>query len=109
MSWKAIFNNPTPFAEVGTFEFEGRSFSSGGAFYDPARGILAGYPEKTDTGYVLQTWHGEPIVELALVSTFSGGFGNVKMYAWRAIYDGKTFTGRNSGERMFLVLRTRKR
>lgn len=110
MSWKAVFENPVePFSEVGTFEHEGRSFSAGGAMYDPEHGKIAGYPKKIASGWVLQTWDGKTIVPITLVSKFRGGFGRNEMYSWRARVPGssRTFSGRNSGEAMFLMLRAR--
>ena len=108
MSWKAVFENPVePFAEVGTFEHEGRSFSAGGAFYDPARGLLMGYPKMVGDKYVLGKWNGEDITPLKLVSKYKGGFGRVTMYSWRAHYDGRTFSGRNSGTNMAITMRAK--
>ena len=114
MSWKAIFNNPVePFAEVGTFEHEGRSFSAGGAFYDPERGLLMGYPMELSGSslalhrWELRQWDGTVITPLRMVRRFRGGFGRTTMYAWSATYDGRVYSGRNAGPGMLLRMRAK--
>lgn len=102
-----VHENPESFRETGVFEHEGKTYEAGGGFYDKEHGVLAGYPKRTSDGWVLTTWNGKTITSLTLKSTFRGGFGRTKMYAWSAQYDGRHFTGRNSGEGMVVFLRAR--
>ena len=96
------------FVEVGTIEHEGQQYTAGGAYYDPERGLLAGYPMGDPSqGYGLYTWKGELITPLRLVSTYRGGFGRNKMYSWQATYNGQRFSGRNSGLHMALRMRAK--
>lgn len=108
--------------EVATVIFEGREFTNLGSVVDEARGLLVGYPvERKDPApgesrYVLQTFDGKPIAPVTLVSKWRqrvafGGFG-FDVYAWRAEYNGRTYSGRNAGNfagpNMILRLRARR-
>jgi hypothetical protein len=104
--------------EVGTMTFQGRDFSARGSVVDEANGIVCGYPtarvehDATPGTYVLTTWNGERIAPLRLVRTWQnrnvfGGFP-VTMYAWSATINGRVYSGRNSGEGMFVCMRAGK-
>ena len=101
--------NPHEFAEVGVFEHEGVKYEARGAFYDREHGTLAGYPVVPHKSslpgqgarYELVQFDGTLIVPLHLVKKYQGR----TMYAWSATYDGRVFSGRNSGPNMFLRMR----
>ena len=107
--------NPHEFAEVGVFEHEGVKYEARGAFYDREHGTLAGYPVAPHKSslpgqgarYELVQFDGTLIVPLRLVKKYQGRtmYGRSTMYAWSATYDGRVFSGRNSGPNMFLRMR----
>lgn len=95
--------------EVATVTFQGRDFVACGSCLDEARGILHAYVGGIPGAYVLQTFGGETLCPLTLVSTYEntrvfGGFP-VKMYAWRCTFNGRTYSGRNSGPQMIVRMR----
>jgi hypothetical protein len=98
--------------EVGTFTFEGRDFAALGSVVDESRGILCAYVTRREDGsHVLTTWGGETLAPVAKTGEWLnrnvwGGFP-VRMFAWSAVYQGRTYSGRNSGEGMFVRMRTR--
>lgn len=93
------------FAETGVFAHEGKEYAAGGAIYDGL--VLTGYPKHAGGGWILTAWDGTEITKLEHTGSWRGGFGRGRMHAFAAKFDGKTFTGRNAGEGMFLVMRTR--
>ncbi len=106
--------NPRDFAEVGKSEHGGVTYEAGGAFYDAASGTLVGYVRDLGEGrYWLTRWDGGTIAPLRLVSKHRGGFGRGMsrgtIYAWSATYDGRVFSGRNSGTEMLLRMRAGRR
>jgi hypothetical protein len=98
--------------EVGTVTFQGRDFSALGSVVDHASGVVCAYVTRdVDGTYRLTTWEGGTIAPLLLVSSWMqrrlfGGFP-VRIYAWRATIDGRTYSGRNTGPGMFVRLRAR--
>lgn len=96
--------------EVATITHEGKEYTAFGAFFDEEHGIIHAYTGGIPGAYKLTSFDGRDIANLTLVSTYMnrnvwGGFP-VKMYAWRCTYNGKTYSGRNSGPQMIVRMRT---
>ena len=97
--------------EVATVLFRGQAFTALGSCVDEERGIIRGYICGIAGAYTLQTFGGTVLAPATLVSTYVnrrvfGGFP-VKMYAWRATYNGRVYSGRNSGPMMIVHMRTK--
>ena len=87
-----------PFVETDcTFDFQGRSFESGGAFCDGAR--IVAYPGKDG---ILNDWHGRPIGRWRATSTWRtpSSFVSPTMSSIVATVDGTVYVGRGAGEGM---------
>lgn len=101
--------------EIATITHEGRDFTALGSVVDHARGFVVGYVTRDEHGpnpstYRLTTWEGTTIAPLRLVNTWEqyGFYGaRVRHFAWRAVIDGRTYSGRNSGPGMLLRMRAR--
>lgn len=96
--------------ESATIVHEGKSFTALGSVVDHARGFVVGYVSGEPGAWRLTTWDGTTIAPLTRVRSWTQwGFGAVRneIHAWRAVIDGKTYSGRNSGPTMVLRMRTR--
>jgi hypothetical protein len=89
--------------EIATVTFEGKDFTAMGSYTDEERGILHAYICGIPGAYTLQTFGGVTLAPAKLVCCF-GGFP-VKMYAWRAVFNGRIYSGRNSGPGMLVRMR----
>ncbi len=100
--------------EIGAMIHNGQRFEALGSVVDFERGILVGYPAQIHTDrppfYALQTWDGQRIHGMVLVrKAWRYCFGRkVEIYYWRALIDGRRYSGRNSGLGMVLTLRAGK-
>jgi len=98
------------FSEVGTVTHRGQSFGAFGSSYDPVSGTLVGYAKRAPGGqWTLSSWEGQPICPLKHTGSWRGGFGRETMHSFSCVYDGRKFTGRNTGEEMLLRMKARAR
>ena len=96
--------------ESATITHEGRDFTALGSVVDTARGFVVGYVGGSPGAWRLQTWEGTVIAPLTRVRSWTqrGFYGvRVEIHAWRAVIDGRTYTGRNSGPGMFVRMRAK--
>jgi hypothetical protein len=102
--------------EVGTVTHEGRDFAALGSMVDEASGLVCAYvTERPDPAYrdgkryVLTTWEGVELAPLRLVRTWQQQCygGRTRIYAWSAVVQGRTYSGRNSGPTMIVRMRTK--
>lgn len=97
--------------ELATFSHEGRDFTAVGSVVDPGAGFLQGYV--SSDGRTLMRWDGSVICPLKEVSRFRIPCPNwpkgTEIRAYRAVVDGRTYSGRGSGPGMLLRLRSRRR
>lgn len=91
--------------EVGTVELGDREFSALGAVIDEANGIIVGYPALPDNrSYVLQNWCGADIAPLRITG-YARGFHRTPLTCWALDYNGRRYSGRNSGTGVVLTMR----
>lgn len=112
--------HPEGFAEVGTIEHEGRTFSAGGAYVDDH--VIVAYldPCERDAQTFralrglgpafsgpLHNWGGEVIGRYVLTSTWQqyapGAYHATRMYSVRMVLtDGRRYNGRSQGPGMIV-------
>jgi hypothetical protein len=97
-------------AELATVIHNGREYTAYGAVRTDT--TIAGYVHRDGaTGaYRLRTWGGEDMgIDLLPRGSWPcpRGVFSTRMHAWRAVIDGVTYSGRNGGTNLLLVLRRR--
>ena len=86
----------TPYVEQDcTFHFQGKDFTSGGAFVSPD--YIIAYPAKDG---ILNDWHGKPLGTWRAISSWKlplTAWVSDRMYQIEATVNGVKYTGRGCG------------
>lgn len=97
--------------ETGTVIVNGKSFTNLGSCVDEENGRISAYISGTHGSYILQTWDGQKIADISFVKHIkmcNSRHPNHKLWFWLMKYNGRTWTGRNSGPQMLIRLRALK-